>query len=127
VTAAFNLNLLARINHELSANFDLGAFRHQAIYNEDLGRIEMYLVSTRAQSVTIGRIGLTVTFAAGETIHTENSYKYSLAEMNAVATAAGLQDQRFWQDAAGRFNVHLLATRTDSVAAVDSQQPGGKK
>src|SRR5439155_17651484 len=60
VTAAFNRNLLARINQELSGNFDLSAFRHRAIYNEDLGRIEMYLVSTRAQTVTIGRIGLTV-------------------------------------------------------------------
>jgi uncharacterized SAM-dependent methyltransferase len=115
VTAAFNLNLLARINHELDGNFDLGAFRHRAIYNEDLGRIEMYLVSTRVQNVTIGRIGLTVKFAAGETIHTENSYKYNLAEVQAVAAAAGLQDQCFWQDAAGRFNLHLLATRTDSA------------
>src|SRR5262245_23780716 len=113
VTAAFNLNLLARINQELSGNFDLSAFQHRAIYNDDLGRIEMYLVSTRAQSVTIGRIGLTVRFAAGENIHTENSYKYTQPEINAVATAAGLQDQCFWQDAAGRFSLHLLATRTD--------------
>src|SRR5262249_14746069 len=115
VTAAFNLNLLARINHELSGNFDLGAFQHRAVYNQDPGRIEMYLDSTRDQSVTIGRLGLTVRFAAGESIHTENSYKYSLAEINAVATAAGLQDRCFWQDAAGRFSLHLLATRTDSA------------
>ncbi len=115
VTAAFNRNLLARINHELNGNFDLGGFQHRAIYNQDLGRIEMYLVSTRVQSVTLGRIGLTVRFAAGETIHTENSYKYTLAEINAVATAAGLQDQCFWQDEAGRFSLHLLATRTDSA------------
>jgi dimethylhistidine N-methyltransferase len=108
VTAAFNLNLLARINHELNGDFDLSAFRHRAVYNQDLGRIEMYLVSTRAQSVTIGRLGLTVRFAVGETIHTENSYKYSLAEIDAVAAAAGLQDQCFWQDAAGRFSLHLL-------------------
>jgi uncharacterized SAM-dependent methyltransferase len=73
----------------------------------------MYLVSTRVQSVTIGRIGLTVRFTAGETIHTENSYKYSPAEIQAVATAAGLQTQHFWQDAAGRFSLHLLATRND--------------
>ena len=115
VTAAFNLNLLTRINHELNGNFDLSAFQHRAIYNQDLGRIEMYLVSTRVQSVTIGRIGLTVRFAAGETIHTENSYKYTPAEIHAVAAAAGLQDQCFWQDAAGRYNLHLLTTRTDSV------------
>lgn len=111
VTAAFNLNLLARINHELDGNFDLSAFQHRAIYNEELGRIEMYLVSTRAQTVTIGRIGLTARFAAGETIHTENSYKYSLAEIQAVAAAAGLQDERSWQDAAGRFELHLLSIR----------------
>lgn len=113
VTAAFNRNLLARINHELDGNFDLSAFQHRAIYNQDLGRIEMYLVSTRVQSVTIGRIGLTVRFKAGENIHTENSYKYSLTEINAVTTAAGLHDQCFWQDAAGRFSLHLLATGTD--------------
>ena len=115
VTAAFNLNLLSRINQELNGNFDLSTFQHQAIYNQDLGRIEMYLVSRRVQSVTIRRIGLTVAFAAGETIHTENSYKYSLAEINAVATAAGLHDQCFWQDAAGRFSLHLLAPWTESA------------
>ena len=114
VTAAFNLNLLARINHELDGNFDLSAFQHRAIYNEVLGRIEMYLVSARDQSVTIGRIGLTVRFAADETIHTENSYKYSLAEIHGVATAAGLRDQCFWQDGAGRFELHLLAPQTET-------------
>src|SRR5262249_7123475 len=97
VTAAFNLNLLARINCELDGDFDLSAFRHRALYNSDLGRIEMYLVSTRVQTVTIRRIGLIVKFAAGEMIHTENSYKYNLAEIDAVAAAAGLQDHRYWQ------------------------------
>lgn len=111
VTAAFNGNLLARINHELCGDFDLSAFQHRAIYNEDLGRIEMYLVSTRTQSVTIGRIGLTVEFADGEAIHTENSYKYSLAEINGLATAAGLQEQCSWQDAADRFSLHLFGKR----------------
>jgi dimethylhistidine N-methyltransferase len=109
VTAAFNLNLLTRINRELDGNFDLSAFQHRAIYNQDLGRIEMYLDSTRAQTVTIRRIGSTVQFAAGEPIHTENSYKYSLAEIRAVAAAAGLEDKFYWQDSAGRFNLHLLA------------------
>jgi dimethylhistidine N-methyltransferase len=112
VTAAFNRNLLARINHELNGNFDLSTFQHRAIYNQDLGRIEMYLISTRAQSVTIGRIGLTVDFTDGETIHTENSYKYSLAEVSAVATSAGLLDLRHWQDEAGRFSLHLLVCRS---------------
>lgn len=115
VTAAFNRNLLARINAELNGNFDLSAFQHRAIYNEDLGRIEMYLVSKRDQSATIDRIGMSIDFVAGETIHTENSYKYSLAEMNAVAAAADLHDQRSWQDAAGRFSLHFFAPRTDSA------------
>ncbi len=108
VTAAFNLNLLARINRELDSNFDLGAFQHRAIYHADLGRIEMHLVSSRAQRVTIGRLGLEVVFAAGETIHTENSYKYSLTEMDEVCRAAGLHAERCWQDAEARFGVHLL-------------------
>jgi len=108
VTAAFNLNLLARINRELAGDFDLGAFRHRAIYDPDLGRIEMYLVSTRSQRVTIGRIGLEVAFAAGEVIHTENSYKYSLAEIDEVARAAGLCAKRSWQDAKGQFSLNLL-------------------
>jgi dimethylhistidine N-methyltransferase len=108
VTAAFNLNLLARINRELDGDFDLGAFRHRAIYDADLGRIEMHLVSTRSQRVTMGQLGLEVAFAAGETIHTENSYKYSLTEMDEVARAAGLHAERSWQDAQGRFCLHLL-------------------
>jgi dimethylhistidine N-methyltransferase len=108
VTAAFNLNLLARINRELDGDFDLGAFRHRAIYDPGLGRIEMYLVSTRSQRVTIGRLGLQIEFAAGETIHTENSYKYSLREMDVVSKSAGLQAERCWQDAEGRFSLHLL-------------------
>jgi dimethylhistidine N-methyltransferase len=108
VTAAFNLNLLARINRELDGDFDLDAYRHLAIYDPDLGRIEMYLVSTRSQRVTIGSLGLEVAFAAGETIHTENSYKYSLTEIDEVSRAAGLHAERCWQDAEGRFSLHLL-------------------
>jgi dimethylhistidine N-methyltransferase len=108
VTAAFNLNLLARINRELDGDFDLGAFRHRAIYDPDLGRIEMYLVSTRSQRVTIGRLGLEVAFAAGETIHTENSYKYSQTEMDEVSRAARLHTERRWQDAEARFSLNLL-------------------
>jgi dimethylhistidine N-methyltransferase len=113
VTAAFNLNLLARINRELDGDFDLAAFRHRAIYDPDLGRIEMHLVSTRSQRVTIGRLGLEVAFAAGETIHTENSYKYSLTEMDEVCRSAGLHAERCWQDTEGQFGVHLL--RIDPV------------
>lgn len=115
VTAAFNRNLLARINSELNGNFDLSAFQHRAIYNDELGRIEMHLVSLCDQRVTIGRIGLAIGFRAEEMIHTENSYKYSLAEMDAVAAAAGLCVQRAWQDAAGRFSLHLLARQPDEA------------
>ncbi len=113
VTAAFNRNLLARINHELNGDFDLSSFGHQAIYVADPGRIEMYLVSTRSQRVTIGRLGLEVAFAAGEMVHTENSYKYSLAEMEAVARAAGLHTERCWLDAEGRFSLHLLGIEVE--------------
>jgi dimethylhistidine N-methyltransferase len=113
VTAAFNRNLLARINHELDGNFDLSAFQHRASYNTELGRIEMYLVSARSQRVTIGRLRLEVAFAAGETVHTENSYKYSLAEIDALAQASGLHTERCWQDAEGRFSLHLLGTEAD--------------
>ena len=115
VTAAFNRNLLVRINNELDGNFDLNAFRHRAVYDADQGRIEMYLVSTRSQRVTIGRLGLEIAFAAGEAIHTENSYKYSLPEMEAVVWAAGLQTERRWQDADGRFSLHLLGVNTEQA------------
>jgi L-histidine N-alpha-methyltransferase len=111
VTAAFNRNLLARINRELDGNFDLSAFQHRALYDADQGRIEMYLVSTRSQRVSIGQLGLEVTFAAGEQVHTENSYKYSLPEMEAVAGAAGLCTERCWQDAEGRFSLHVLGIK----------------
>ena len=76
VTAKFNLNLLARINRELGANFDLAAFEHHAFYNAERHRIEMHLASTKRQKVRIG--DTTIEFRAGETIHTENSYKYSV-------------------------------------------------
>jgi L-histidine N-alpha-methyltransferase len=109
VTARFNLNILRRINRELGGHFDLAAFRHRAVYNDELGRIEMYLDSLREQRVAIDQLTLEVAFAAGEAIHTENSYKYSRAEIEAVAAAAGLELRRHWVDAGGRFSVNLLA------------------
>ncbi len=109
VTARFNLNVLARINRELGGRFDLKAFRHRAVYDEEAGRIEMYLVSTRAQSIRIEDLRLTVPFAAGEAIHTENSYKYSAAEIEALASAAQFRIHDQWLDAAGRFSENLLA------------------
>ncbi len=106
VTAAFNLNLLSRINRELSANFDLGAFYHQAIYDEELGRIEMLLVSRRAQQVTIA--GQRFAFAEGETIRTEYSHKYAVEGFQRIAAKAGFAPSQVWTDPRSLFAVHLL-------------------
>jgi dimethylhistidine N-methyltransferase len=106
VTAAFNLNLLTRINRELGADFDLAAWQHRAYYEETLGRIEMHLVSTVAQTVRVA--GESFAFAAGETIHTENSYKYGIDEFQGLATRAGFGPEAVWTDADGLFSVHLL-------------------
>ncbi|MCP9625856.1 L-histidine N(alpha)-methyltransferase [Rhodopseudomonas palustris] len=106
VTAEFNLNVLARINRELGGDFDLRAFGHRAIYNRDQHRIEMHLVSRRDQTVRI--LGERIAFKAGETIHTENSYKYSLDRFRALAEQAGWSLQQSWTDADGLFSVHAL-------------------
>jgi dimethylhistidine N-methyltransferase len=106
VTAAFNLNLLARINRELGADFDLSAFRHRAFYDAASGRIEMHLESVKAQEVRIG--GRSIRFRKGETIHTENSYKYSVREFQDLAAAAGLVPVECWTDPDRLFGVHYL-------------------
>lgn len=106
VTAEFNQNLLTRINRELDADFDLAAFRHEAFYNEELGRVEMHLVATTAQRVRID--GRCFEFQAGESIHTENSYKYSVEEFQALAAQAGLASIAVWQDDQALFSVHCL-------------------
>ncbi len=111
VTAAFNLNLLVRINRELDGDFDVDAFGHRAVYAEVEGRVEMYLVSTRAQRVRIGRLGLEITFAAGEMVHTENSYKYSPAEIADLCTTAGLTMGHSYFDVDRRFCVCVLRRR----------------
>ncbi|HSD60706.1 MAG TPA: L-histidine N(alpha)-methyltransferase, partial [Burkholderiales bacterium] len=107
VTAEFNLNLLARINRELGADFNLSRFRHQAFYDPVLGRIEMHLESAVRQSVTVA--GQRFEFGEGETIHTENSYKYSVEEFQALAVRAGFRPTRVWTDAQTLFAVHALA------------------
>jgi dimethylhistidine N-methyltransferase len=107
VTAAFNLNLLVRINRELAGTFDLDGFRHEAVYNPRQGRIEMYLRSTRPQSV--GVLGRRFSFGAGERIHTENSCKYTIGEFQALAHSAGWQPVRVWTDREALFSVHELA------------------
>ena len=106
ITAAFNLNLLSRINHELDATFDLTAFRHDAPWVEEHGRIEMRLHSTVAQTVTVA--GTPVQFAEGEYIHTENSHKYSVAEFQVLARSAGYEPAKVWVDDAERFSLHYL-------------------
>ena len=106
VTAAFNLNLLARLNRELGANFELRAFKHRAIYNARDGRIEMHLVSLREQSVKIR--GRRIPFRAGETIHTENSYKYSIGQFQDLSRSANWEPSRTWTDSRQLFSVHEL-------------------
>jgi len=106
VTAAFNLNLLARANRELGADFDLAAFRHEAIYDPLKGRIEMHLVSVGEQTVEL--LGERFHFRPGERIHTENSYKFSIEQFSDLARAAGWRVSRFWTDARGWFSVFEL-------------------
>jgi len=106
VTAAFNRNLLSRMNAELGANFDLRRFRHYAFYNASRGRVEMHLVSLARQRVAIGRHRFD--FDAGETIHTENSHKYSVQEFQAFAREAGFLPRKVWLDRRGRFALHGL-------------------
>jgi L-histidine Nalpha-methyltransferase len=98
VTAAFNLNLLVRMNRELGADFDPKRFRHRAVYNEALGRVEIYLVSLEKQTVALRDIGLKVEFAEGEMIHTENSYKYDLGQLAALARETGFRSDKSWFD-----------------------------
>ena len=108
VTSAFNLNVLARINRELGGTFDLRAFRHNAYYNEAMGRIEIYIESLANQQVRIEKLDLTVDFAEGELIHTENSYKYDRAGIESLAAATGFKLSRTWLDSQERFSSNLL-------------------
>jgi uncharacterized SAM-dependent methyltransferase len=111
VTADFNLNLLARINRELGADFDLKAFEHHAFYNRDQNRIEMHLASLRRQKVHVA--GQTFSFRAGETIHTENSHKYTIESFGAMARGTGWTTLSVWTDADRYFSVHALTFADD--------------
>lgn len=106
ITASFSLNLLSRINRELDGDFDLDGFRHLAFYNEEAGRIEIYLESLRAQTVHV--TGVAVELAAGERIHIEDSCKYTVPEFQALAQAAGFVPQAAWTDPQALFSVHYL-------------------
>lgn len=109
VTAAFNLNLLHRLNRESGADFDVSAFRHRAVWNAEEERVEMHLVATRAQRAHLGNKELR--FQAGETIHTESSHKYRPERLEALADAAGWRARETWTDPARLFSVWLLETR----------------
>ena len=113
ITAKFNLNLLTHINRELGGNFDLDNFDHQAMYNEEIGRIEMYLISNLDQKVFISGLDLEVYFEANETIHTENSFKYSLGEIDTLAEEAGLYVEQQWFDNERLFSLNLFAPAVD--------------
>ena len=110
VTGQFNKNVLVRINRELDGNFDLSGFTHRAIYNRERHRIEMHLVSLKAQTVRI--LGQSISFRAGESIHTESSYKYSIARFQELARRAGWVPDKVWTDERDMFSVHALRAGT---------------
>jgi dimethylhistidine N-methyltransferase len=111
ITGKFNLNVLVRINRELGGNFDLPAFAHRAIYNRERHRIEMHLVSLKAQTMRL--LGRAVSFRAGESIHTESSYKYSIERFIALARNSGWSSRAIWTDPSDMFSVHGLIAESD--------------
>ncbi len=117
VTAKFNRNILVRMNRQLGACFNQAKFRHRAFYNDAAGRVEMHLVSTESQDVWIDRLGLSVSFAADESIHTENCYKYSLKEIEHLADDANLTIERQWFDSNKRFSVTLFSRASSNGGA----------
>src|ERR1017187_982728 len=106
VTAKFNLNLLVRINRELGATFKLDSFEHHAFYNRERHRIETHIASLKRQKVKVA--GETIEFPAGETIHTENSYKYSVASLGALARGAGWLPAGVWTDEREYFSIQAF-------------------
>ena len=106
VTAEFNLNILSSVNELLDGDFSEDAFSHHAFYNTELKRIEMHLVSKESQTVKVN--GSKIEFDKGETLHTENSYKYSLQDFSALSDAAGLVLEKSWLDKNELFSVHYL-------------------
>jgi dimethylhistidine N-methyltransferase len=112
ITAAFNLNLLARINRDLGSAIEISTFRHEAIYDPRMGRIEMHLVSLVEQTITI--CGRRFSFCAGESIHTENSYKYTIVEFQNLAREAGWVTGRVWTDRGAQFSIHELTAQPDA-------------
>jgi dimethylhistidine N-methyltransferase len=119
VTAKFNLNLLTRMNRELGANFHLNQFEHHAFYNRERNRIEMHLASLKRQRVKV--YGEAFDFRIGETIHTENSYKYSVESFGALARGNGWMPLKIWKDAENLFSVQAFTFKApESAKAADS-------
>lgn len=121
VTAAFNRNLLARANAELHADFDLSAFQHQAVWNPAESRVEMHLVSLRAQEVSIPRADLLVRFERGEPIWTESSYKYTAERVHAMGAAAGFRAVEQWIDSSANFALTLFVVEDRNESIVNSR------
>jgi L-histidine N-alpha-methyltransferase len=111
VTAAFNLNLLARINRELAGHFELSKFEHRAFLNQQKSRIEMHLVSRQRQDVAIDALDMTVRLEQGETIHTENSYKYAPSDLETLAREGGFTIEEMWTDSQNSFADVLMTAR----------------
>ncbi len=108
MTAAFNKNLLARINRELGGTFDLGAFSFSARYDDAAGAIRSYLRAERAMTVDVPGAGVTAPFAPGETIHTESSYKFTPDDMLGLLAAGGFAERMTVTDNAGRYALTLV-------------------
>jgi uncharacterized SAM-dependent methyltransferase len=111
VTAAFNRNILGRINRELGGHFDLDSFAHRSFYNQAVSRIEMHLVSKGVQDIAIDDVGIVAHFEDGESIHTESSYKFDDESIRRLASATGFDVAEMWTDAEKRFADFLFVAR----------------
>jgi L-histidine Nalpha-methyltransferase len=120
VTRSFIVNELERINRELNANFDLWAFGLRSFYNEEVGRVEVYLESLRAQTVDLRAFDLSVKFQAGERIHVENAYKYDLETLRELGIRTGFELERTWLDKEERFSSNLFRVTETQAAEASS-------
>ena len=111
ITAAFNVNILHRLNRELGAAFDAACFRHRALWNSIESRIEMHLESTQEQQVSIKHAGLNLHFMRRETIHTENSYKFTDQGIRSLLEEAGFEIRGTWKDGRGWYTLTLACLR----------------
>ncbi len=120
VTRSFIVNELERINRELNANFDLWAFGLRSFYNEEVGRVEVYLESLRAQTVDLRALDLSIQFQAGERIHVENAYKYDLETLRELGRRTGFELERTWLDKEERFSSNLFRVTETQTAEASS-------